>query len=150
MSDEVVLERLRRGAEIMGELWREGQRCTAQWSSTGKCECKKRSKFCAARSQWVDLMLAKDAENQDRQLDTNDADHPFGLFDHMLASELAATGLTITLDNGVKVGPSGNVGYRLAIEIATDEAPGAGALAMLLKSFRGSKVTQVERPVEKR
>lgn len=144
-ASETVLERLRNGARIMGELWRAGQRCTASWSASGECLCQKKSTFCKARRQWIDLMISEDGENPARAIEGDEEDHPFAMFEAMLASELDATCLTITLDNGVKIGPAGSTAVKFAVEISSGEAHGAGALAMLLRTFRGSKITKVEK-----
>ncbi len=146
VASEAILERLRNGARIMGELWRAGARCTAAWSATGSCQCKKRSKFCVAREQWINLMVAEDLGNPARAIEDggDPKDHPFALFENMLAAELEASCFTITLDNGVKIGPAGSVAVKFSVEISNGEAHGGGALAMLLRTFRGSKITKVE------
>lgn len=145
-ADAATLERLRNGARIMAELWRSGQRCTAAWSASGACACPKRSKFCVARRQWIDLMLETDSDNQARGIEADDSeDHPFALFEAMLSSELAATGFTIHVENGVKVGPAGSATVKLAVEVVSGDAGGAAPLATLLRTFKGAKITKVER-----
>lgn len=51
----MIPSRLVRGAEVLGRLWREGNRCVSEWS--GVCPCDPKKDFCVAKRKWLDLVL---------------------------------------------------------------------------------------------
>lgn len=46
--------RLSRGAAVLGNLWRAGERCEAGWARL--CACEAAGKFCAAKKLWIELL----------------------------------------------------------------------------------------------
>lgn len=78
-------ERLRKGAAILGQLWKNPEnRCPAGWSMV-ECDCQPQKKFCIARLHWIVLAI-----EDDRPLEEG----PFGMWTAMRASEWDATGLS--------------------------------------------------------
>jgi|SRR6185369_13384556 hypothetical protein len=78
-------ERLKKGAAILGQLWKNPEnRCPAGWS-LNECDCQPQKKFCIARLHWIILAI-----EDDRPLDEG----PFGMWTAMRASEWDATGLS--------------------------------------------------------
>lgn len=51
----MIPNRLLKGAEVLGELWRSGVRCVSQWS--GVCPCPAPTDFCEAKKRWLGLVL---------------------------------------------------------------------------------------------
>lgn len=47
-------DRLIKGAGILGDLWRQGNRCGAAWS--GICVCITVKTFCLAKKKWLGLL----------------------------------------------------------------------------------------------
>lgn len=135
-------QRLVKGAGVMAALWRRGDRCTALWSFAGECSCAKPSTFCRARREWMKLLL------QSGELDARgvpeDPVREYSIFELMTAAELKATGFTITSDNGLRVGPKGNVSVDMAVAVHSGVAHGAASIVRLLKLFPNSKITGVE------
>ncbi len=58
VQQAMLPERLRRGAQTLGELWRSGQRCRGGWS--GYCDLEEhrieKQPFCIAKARWVGLL----------------------------------------------------------------------------------------------
>lgn len=78
-------ERLKKGAAILGQLWKTPEnRCPAGWS-LNECDCVPQKKFCVARLHWIILAI-----EDDRPLEEG----PFGMILAMRASEWDATGLS--------------------------------------------------------
>jgi hypothetical protein len=78
-------ERLKKGAAILGQLWKVPEnRCPAGWSLY-ECECQPQRKFCVARLHWIVLAI-----EDGRPLEEG----PYGMFLAMRASEWDATGLS--------------------------------------------------------
>jgi len=50
----MIPQRLVRGAEILGQLWRGGVRCVSEWS--GICPCQTPNDFCTAKKRWLGLV----------------------------------------------------------------------------------------------
>lgn len=83
-------ERLKKGAAMLGQLWKTAEhRCPSGWSLI-ECECVPLRKFCVARNLWTILGIetARDLE-----------DGPFGLALAMTASEWDSTGLTMKINH---------------------------------------------------
>lgn len=85
-------ERLRRGAALLGKLWKiPEQRCAAGWS-LDDCTCVPTKKFCQARNLWIELALME-PEGHDFE------EAPCGLGIAMRASEWDSTGLTMKINH---------------------------------------------------
>ena len=87
--------RLLRGAEVLGSLWRDGDRCASGWSPG--CECVAAgtaTDFCEAKRRWVGLYIERVGAEEARWLATGG---PFGLVMAMTEEQFAATGLTFRI-----------------------------------------------------
>lgn len=115
--------RLRRGAEVLGRLWRSGIRCLSEWS--GVCPCATPTDFCVAKKKWLGLV---------REL--HDGQYPYDLsgceellvLECMDARQFEATGLTILLAlPGVRaplrIGHSGTCGRTIIDLVAIPDGP---------------------------
>lgn len=51
----MIPQRLVRGAEVLGRLWREGVRCRSEWSRV--CPCAEKNDFCTSKIKWLNLVL---------------------------------------------------------------------------------------------
>lgn len=137
--------RLKRGAQVLGALWRSKQRCLTGWGVHGDeaklivCECEKPGRFCVGKKQWVELALF------DRDLVFGE----YGLALMMTASEWDETGCVMKLDvegaGEVKVGKSGQMKMADLAAISSDPESGKKVLG-LLRAFPGSKVQTVSVP----
>lgn len=131
-------ERIRKGAGILGELWRSGVRCEGGWSAYCPCDDRK-TKFCQAKGQWLYLV----GEVRPNALAQVDHDGEFFVIEAMNASELHATGLTIRDENGTKIGPKGTASVVDAVY--TTQAPeAADAVMSVLAAFPGAMVVKSE------
>src|SRR5204863_3608383 len=60
--------RLKRGAQMLGALWRSNQRCTFGWGVAGHeslpivCDCQTETRFCKGKRQWIALALEAGVE----------------------------------------------------------------------------------------
>lgn len=140
--------RLKRGAQMLGALWRSKQRCVMGWAvltdekTLVLCDCEKPTRFCMAKKQWVVLAMTE------REL-VND-EH--GVVLMMNASEWDETGLLLKIEvegqGEIKVGNASDEKKRGQMKmvdlaaIASDPESGKKMLG-LLKAFPGSKVQAV-------
>lgn len=100
--------RLLRGAEILGRLYRGGQRCLSGWARI--CPCPTPTEFCQAKVKWVGVA------------DEYYGGPPFGLAGHepyyvieaMLVSQFRATGLTVLVEV-----PGGTAPIRVGVRGTT-------------------------------
>jgi hypothetical protein len=137
MVGEVILERLKRGAQIIGRHFREKHLCSYGWSTDGNwCECEKPSKFCFAKIQWIILA------GQIRPIEPG----PWGLFYTMSGREWDETGLTVQLElessGMIRIGPKGSMRMSDVAAMAGDQES-MKAVASIVKSFHGSRVEKV-------
>lgn len=140
-----VSERLKAGAKILGDLWRDpSQRCDAGWSLDA-CTCEFPKKFCKARVHWLTLAVEAGRELHE------DA---YGLALAMLASEWDATGLTMKIEHPT-LGPILIGSSTSSVTGMVDMARMADAPEVLestlrvLKAFPKAKVVGLEEmPVE--
>jgi hypothetical protein len=154
--DPAVELRLKKGAMLIGNFWRAGQRCAMGWSvkvgdfpdgvdpykamESWACQCEKKTDFCKAKSHWFKLAMM-----ELRDVIEDEYSIPF----MMTAEEWDLTKLTMTIplkDMGnVQIGPAG-------IVIMTDlwkamEAPeGLKSTLRVLQKFPGSRVQGVQEP----
>lgn len=121
-------DRLRKGAKMLGNLWRSGDRCQNGWMPA--CNCTESKQFCTVKRQWTAL-----AEKVGRVAEPDRM-----IFEAMTAGELYETGLTIKLDNGVELGPKGIPLPEAAGFIA--EPDSVPAVLKVLARFPGAKVAR--------
>lgn len=111
--------RLRKGAGVLGRLWKEGVRCQTG-SGWGKCLCKPQTDFCEAKSRWVALLK----ELHDGELPIPEDD--FYVLEAMTVSQIRETGLTIQVAGPIgrppiRIGPTGT-SWRTIVDLsALDE-----------------------------
>jgi hypothetical protein len=89
----MIPQRLVRGAEILGQLWRDKIRCGGEWGPI--CVCQNPNDFCTAKKRFLGLVL-----------EFNDGKYPYDLAGHegflvlecMDSKMFEASGLTIVLE----------------------------------------------------
>lgn len=122
-------DRLLKGALMLGALWHSGKQCQDGWYP--RCSCPEKTQFCLVKVQWVALA----------QKDGRGVDGERMIVEAMTAKEFSESGMTITLDNGVKIGPAGELAVDEAARLVA--APEAiPAVLKVLKSFPGAKVVR--------
>lgn len=102
--------RLLRGAEVLGNLWRSGVRCSGGWGSA--CSCSPRVDFCEAKRRWIDLYCELQGDEEASWIRFNG-----GAFDVILAMsvrQFEKTGVTaLVLVPGteipIRIGQDGTV-----------------------------------------
>lgn len=139
-------ERLKRGAAILGDLWRKGIRCAEEMNvlcpeadpnKAMDCFCDPKTPFCKAKKQWLDM-----AAESGRELVQGE----YGLIESMGGSEWDATALTVKFEfPGVGVhgiGPKGIMGREDIVQLF--ESPETlSAIVGMMKKFTGLKVQEV-------
>lgn len=129
-------ERLKKGATILGELWKVPEnRCPIGWSLE-ECDCQPKKKFCVNRMHWI--LLAIEAG---RDLEEG----PYGLALAMTASEWDSTGLVMKLDHptikDLSVGSSKGAFVTMVDMSKLMEEPSAlEGICIVMKTFENSKV----------
>jgi hypothetical protein len=109
----MIPTRLVRGAEVLGQLWRDGVRCGGQWSIV--CVCQTPNDFCACKKKFLGLV---------RELYDGKYPHDLSGCEGLLVLEcmdarmFEASGLTIVLEVPPKrallrVGRKGTVGQTI-------------------------------------
>lgn len=100
--------RLETGAEVLGCLWRDGQRCLGSWSL--QCPCGPRAtQFCASKLKWIGLFQETHPDCDFSAV----AGDSWSLVEVMLVDGyFDATGLTASVQvpgagRTIKVGPKG-------------------------------------------
>lgn len=125
--------RLLKGCRVLGEFWRSGERCPEGWKAV-ECSCEKKSKFCKAKAQWIDLAL-KDG----RMIEEGE----YGLIMMMKASEWDATGLVMTVDisdvGPIKIGAKGNISMTELGKVTPETLP---SILKIFKFFPDSQITE--------
>ncbi len=99
----MIPQRLVRGAEILGRLWKEGVRCRSEWS--GVCPCDPPNDFCLSKKKWLGLVLELHGGKYPADLSGTEG---FLVLDCMTMEMLTASGLTI-----LKVVPGARVPIRV-------------------------------------
>lgn len=152
-SQKSLSERLLKGAQMLGNLWRRGKRCDRGWSlgeadilSTvsplvfSGCSCAKPGDFCKARWLWITLAL----ENQQEI-----ADGPFGLAWTMTAAQWDATGLTLVVESEkaglLRIGSKGTISAAHLRKLA-DDPQSAISIFSLTRAFPKARVEGVVEP----
>lgn len=89
----MIPQRLVRGAEVLGELWRSGTRCGGEWGPI--CVCQTPNDFCVAKKRFLDLV---------RELHNGKYPHELAGHEGLIVLEcmdskmFEASGLTIVLE----------------------------------------------------
>lgn len=150
-------ERLKKGAEILGKLWREGVHCGEEWGvlcpednpmEAVDCFCEPKNKFCTAKKQWLMLVTEDGRPESAGPLGFREIRQgPFGLIETMTGTEWDATGLTVKIDfPGVGIhgiGPKGIMGRQDLVKLF--EAPETlRSIVLMMSKFPGLKVVEVE------
>lgn len=86
----MIPSRLVKGAEILGRLYKEGDRCVSEW--TGICPCEPKRNFCVAKRKWLDLVLELHGGKYPHGLSGNEG---FLVLECMDQAAFDASGLTI-------------------------------------------------------
>jgi hypothetical protein len=151
-----VHERLKKGAEILGKLWREGIRCGEEWSvlcpdgdpfQAADCFCEPKNKFCNAKKQWLSLVIDDVREEVVGPCGLREIQQgQFGLIETMAGTEWDATGMTVKFDfPGVGshgIGPKGIMGRADLVKLF--EAPDTlRSIILMMSKFPGIKVQEV-------
>jgi hypothetical protein len=103
--DAAIEERLKKGAGILGEYWRAGERCAFGWGirmaplgededsekaiERWACQCETKTRFCKTKVHWVKLALMELRLPEEG---------PYGIPLLMTASEWDLTGLTMKVE----------------------------------------------------
>ena len=126
--------RLLRGAEILGNLWRSGVRCSGGWGSA--CSCPQATDFCTTKDRWVALYVEYvGTKNQG----------PIDVLQAMSVRQFEATGLTVLVlvpgsEIPIRVGKNGTLWQTIsdlgALEGTTDYGPALQAVLNIQKVMR--------------
>jgi hypothetical protein len=108
-GEAVSRERLIKGAGILGDLWRQGNRCGAEWC--GICVCITVKSFCLGKKKWLALLREFHGGKYPHGLSGNEG---FLVLECMDREMLQATGLKI-----VKIVPPA----RALLRIPPEENP---------------------------
>lgn len=154
--DPEIEQRMRKGAAMLGELWRAGDRCARGWDlqvaaipeeanaeeavASWACQCPVRNRFCKAKIHWLKLALTELREP---------IDGAYGLSSMMNAAEWDLTGLTRKMEfPGVGVITIGSNGVMSAADLdKLREAPETlDSVVKLLKAFPKAKIAAVQQP----
>jgi hypothetical protein len=88
----MIPQRLVKGAEILGRLWREEIRCRSEWSVV--CPCEVKNDFCKAKKRWLELVLEFNGGTYPHGLSGNEG---LLVLECMSNEMFTASGLTIVL-----------------------------------------------------
>jgi hypothetical protein len=136
--------RLLRGAKVLGELWRSGARCAAEWSAV--CPCDPQGIFCRAKERWVKIYGELNGEEEVAQLRRDGG--RFGLLLAMTVRQFEATGLTLLVEvpggeEPIRVGAKGTSWETLldlaALRSTPDYTAALGAVLKIQLAERLSK-----------
>lgn len=159
MNVPTIAERLKKGAGILGKLWREGVRCQEEMSvmcpednpfEPMDCFCEPKNKFCTAKKQWLSLVIVDERPEMAGSLGYREiVQGPFGLIETMSGSEWDATGMTVKFEfpgAGVHgIGPHGIMGREDIVKLL-DAPETLNSIIMMAKNFKGMKVQEVVQP----
>lgn len=133
-------ERLKKGAGVLGQIWKDPtQRCVAGWSIDG-CTCEFPNKFCKARIQWLTLAVEDGRELQE---------DPYGIALAMTASEWDSTLLSMKIEHPKVppffVGANQDSIMTMADMVKLMEEPDVlESMYYVLKAFPKAKVQGIE------
>lgn len=136
--DPVIAQRCLAGAAMLGDLWREGQRCTAGWAPRCTCTPDQRTTFCEAKELWIEL--APYAH------DWHILDTPFGIIEAMTLAELEATRLNIRHDMPSipqGLGPDAECSFRALAVLQESVGITDPDVARLLEDFPKAEVVEI-------
>jgi hypothetical protein len=136
MAEPTTAERLLKGAEVLGRLFRSGVFCQNGWGMI--CTCPVQTEFCKAKTKWLGLASA-DYIGRLRP----DQGSPFYLLESMRCSEADALGLECTVNfegiGVVLVGKGSQIPWSTLAQYASDERKEDGrAVLMVLAKFTKS------------
>ncbi len=130
-----IKQRLLNGARVLGALWNSGVRCQVKWHYCA-CEAPKRTKFCEAKKQWLNL-----AEQADPPRTGGDVSTATYVLDRMTNAELDAAAITMKIEmpevGVVSVGSKGEISFTALEKVGPDALR---AVMMILRKFPGAKV----------
>lgn len=86
----MIPQRLTRGAEVLGRLWREGARCRSEWA--GICPCAEPNDFCLSKLKWLGLVKEFHGGKYPHELSGLEG---FLVLECMTQKDFEASGLTI-------------------------------------------------------
>lgn len=137
-----IPDRLIKGAEVLGRLWRKGVRCVSLWS--GICPCSQKNDFCTAKTKWLGI-VREFYGGPPYALPWNfpyvlSGTEGYFLLEAMSRKMFEATGLTIRIarpEDGVpiRIGPRGT-NFQTIIDLAAlqdDDAVLAVAVDAVIK-----------------
>jgi hypothetical protein len=143
-----IKERLLKGAKMIGQFAREGQKCeTGGWSLV--CTCPEPlGKFCKAKRLWWAL-VQQDSEGRD--LPENDLSEAceFSLFESFRISEAGASGLLATVFTRgggrivVGVGAGAQISWEQLASLS-QQPEGTEGVFMVLSKYAGSVVEKID------
>jgi len=131
-----LAERLKKGASILGELWKVPEnRCPTGWALED-CDCQPKKKFCINRIHWIVLAI-----EAGRDLDGG----PYGLALAMTASEWDSTGLLMKLNHPTIKDLAVGVGkgaFMTMVDMSKlmEEPAALEGICIVMKTFENSKV----------
>lgn len=138
-----LAERLKKGAVILGELWKIPEnRCPVGWSLE-ECDCQPKKKFCINRLHWI-ILAIEDARDLE--------EGPYGLALAMTASEWDSTKLLMKLNHptikDLAVGASKG-SFMTMVDMAKlmEEPAALEGICIVMKTFENSKVQGFSSPV---
>jgi hypothetical protein len=130
----MIPSRLVKGAEILGKLWREKNRCVSEWS--GICPCDPKRTFCVAKRKWLDLVLELNDGKYPHNLSGNEG---FLVLECMDEKAFEASGLTILKElpgarSPIRIGKNGTCLQTILDLQALEGTPDyAGAVEAVIK-----------------
>lgn len=132
-----TLERLKKGAVILGQYWKlEAERCPTGWS-LDDCVCEPKKKFCKARMQWLELAIE----------DGRELDGPFAMALAMTGEEWDMTRVGLKMEHeGVSfsVGTSEEcVMSKVDLEKMMKAPQGLSCILRVMKAFPKSSIQAV-------
>lgn len=89
----MIPQRLVRGAEVLGELWRGGIRCGGEWGPI--CVCQNPNDFCTAKKRFLGLVKEFNDGKYPHDLSGNEG---LLVLECMDAKMFEASGLTVVLE----------------------------------------------------
>jgi hypothetical protein len=106
-----LFPRLGKGAGILGELYREGQRCLSGWSRI--CPCPEPTGFCLAKKKWIGLV----EEYYGGMPFGLSGYEPFYVIEAMTVSQFRQSGLTATVEVPCGIVKDTSLGMRTTIRV---------------------------------
>lgn len=134
MRTSPITSRLLRGAKVLADFWRAGQRCEAGWDPL--CPEGVNADFCKAKLQWVQLAYPREFGSG-----------PFSIIEAMTVAEFEASGLTIEIDHPthghIKIGPKGPLSMT-ELSLMYMDPDAVPATLKIMEAFPSAKVTGMQ------